>query len=101
MLDRSALDLKGPWLPTGFQVTKVRHPRKRVPRWAGSASSLALYVLGTEGRFRFKVAYLYWIVGMSAREIAESTKKSQKSIRNILYKLLRKGLPVGVGTNPL
>lgn len=90
MLDDSSQEFKGDWIPDGFQIKKVRRPKKKTPKWATSQATLAMHVLGREGRLRLRVAYLYWMAGLSAREIAESIKKPRKTIYNILYKLQTK-----------
>jgi len=44
-------------------------------------------VLGKRGQMRLRVAYLYWMVGLNAREIAGILNKSKKDIYNIIYTL--------------
>lgn len=74
------------WLPDGFQVKKVRRPRKRVPWWANSDTLLADYIF--EGsRRRYKVAYLYWRVGFNAREVAEELEMTQTQVESIICRL--------------
>ena len=84
MFDYSSEEFKGNWIPEGFQVRKVRRPRKQTPKWARSQSGIAMRVLGKKGRLRLRVAYLYWMAGMNYREIAETSGKSKKCISNII-----------------
>lgn len=87
MLDDSSKEFKGDWIPDGFQIKKVRRPKKKVPKWARSQSGIAAHVLGKKGLIKLRIAYLYWMAGLSAREIAESIKKSEKHIRLVIYRL--------------
>jgi hypothetical protein len=49
----------------GFQIRRVRRPRKNVPSWANDMKSLRKRVLG-RAMVRLKIAYLYWRIGLSA-----------------------------------
>jgi len=87
VFDTSAEEFKNDWIPDGFQITKIRRPKKNAPKWARSQSGIAMRVLGKRGQMRLRVAYLYWMVGLNAREIAGILNKSKKDIYNIIYTL--------------
>ena len=90
MFDLSSDEFKGEWIPEGFQVQKVRRPRKKIPKWAASQSGIVMHILGKRGCIRLRVAYLYWMMGLNHREIAETLNKSRKFIRNTIYNLRAK-----------
>jgi hypothetical protein len=85
-LDDSSQEFKGDWIPDGFQVRKIRRPRKNVPTWANSDKKLKMRIFGPAMR-RYRIAYLYWRVGMSAREVAEEVDTTTKNIYRILSDL--------------
>ena len=55
------------WIPDGYQVPKVRRPRKNIPQWAINHDALRSRIVGPAMR-RYRIAYLYWGCGWNARE---------------------------------
>jgi hypothetical protein len=90
VFDESSQEFKGNWIPDGFQVRKIRRPRKNVPTWANSDKKLKMRIFGPAMR-RYRIAYLYWRVGMSAREVSEEVGGSLDSINNVIKYLKRNG----------
>jgi hypothetical protein len=86
MLDRSALEFSGEWIPDGFQVTKIRRPQKDVPSWANSDSELRRAIVGPALR-RYRIAYLYWRLGWNSREVAEELGISQSAVEQCIHNL--------------
>jgi len=90
MFDNSSEEFKGSWIPEGFQVKKIRRPRKDIPLWANNDKKLKLRIFKSAMR-RYRIAYLYWRVGMNAREISlEMHIKKQQVYDTIRF--LKKGL---------
>lgn len=90
MLDQSSEEFKGNWIPEGFQVKKVRRPRKNIPVWANSDKKLKMRVFRRAMR-RYRIAYLYWRVGMSAREVADEMRLNKQQVYDTI-RFLKKGL---------
>ena len=86
MFDESSQEFKGNWIPDGFQVRKIRRPRKNVPIWANSDKKLKMRIFGSAMR-RYRIAYLYWRVGMSAREVSEEVGGTVNAIKLIIRNL--------------
>lgn len=70
----------------GVQIKRIRRPRKPLPVWANDDHSLRLHILGPALR-RYRIAYLYWRVGMSAREVADEIETTVKAVENVVHKL--------------
>lgn len=87
MYDQSSTEFKGDWIPEGFQIRKIRRPRKNIPDWANNDKALKMRIFGPAMR-RYRIAYLYWRVGMSAREVAEELKISRKQVEKVVYQLV-------------
>lgn len=75
-------EFAGDWLPEGFEVTKIRRPRKDAPDWVMSRGALRSLVIKEFRRVR--VAYLFWRCGWSEREVAEETGIGIFDVRNII-----------------
>jgi hypothetical protein len=88
MFDQSSEEFKGDWIPDGFQVRKVRRPKKNVPTWANSDKKLKMRIFGPAMR-RYRIAYLYWRVGMSAREVADELRTTEDAVEQVLTRLRR------------
>jgi hypothetical protein len=77
----------GAWIPKGMQERRIRRPkRKRTPSWAGSAVKIHKRIFGAAQR-RDDIAYRYWCVGLSAREIAEEFRCSEDAIAHVISRL--------------
>ncbi len=70
----------------GFQIRKPRHPRKHIPQWALDDHSLRMTIIFPALR-RYRIAYLYWHLGLSAREVAQEIGISRSSVDNVIHKL--------------
>lgn len=101
MYDNSSEEFKRDWIPEGFQIRKIRRPRKNTPKWAQSHTALAMHILGKKGLLRLRIAYLYWMADLNAREIAETLNKSEEYIRNVIKKLRRKRVLKAPTTNTI
>lgn len=88
MLDQSSEEFKGDWIPEGFQVKKVRRPRKNIPLWANSDKKLKMRIFSPAMR-RYRIAYLYWRVGMSAREVADDVGATINAVECVIKELKR------------
>jgi len=86
MLDRSALEFHGDFIPAGFQVEKIRRPRKEVPAWAHSDAELRKTIIGPALR-RYRIAYLYWRCGWNSREVAEELDISRSAVEQVIHNL--------------
>jgi hypothetical protein len=86
----STAEFQGDYIPRGFQTKRARRPRKEVPMWANSDSALKKRILGRALR-RYWIAYLYWRVGLTAREVAEELGIKISAVKSVIYKL--EGLP--------
>jgi hypothetical protein len=74
----------------GVQVQRIRRPQKqRRPPWAWNEKDLRKQLIGPALR-RYRIAYMYWLVGMNAREIAEEMKTTTNAIECVIHKLNRK-----------
>ncbi len=72
----------------GFQVKRQRRPRKHIPEWAMDDRSLRLAILFPALR-RYRIAYLYWHLGLSAKEVAEEIGITQGSVESVIHNLTR------------
>lgn len=87
MLDQSGKEFKSDWIPSGFQIKKIRRPRKNTPAWANKDSSLVARALSPRSVRRIRTAYLYWRCNWNAREIAEELKTTVKAVELMIYKM--------------
>jgi hypothetical protein len=72
----------------GFQIRRIRRPRKNVPPWANDMKSLRKRVLG-RAMVRLKIAYLYWRIGLNAREVAAELGITRRAVTETLARLKR------------
>jgi hypothetical protein len=72
----------------GFQIRKIRRPRKEVPYWANSDTRLRFRIFKAPLR-RYRIAYLYWRCGWSAREISEELKMKKWNVESVIKQLVR------------
>jgi hypothetical protein len=72
----------------GFQIHRIRRPRKNVPPWANSNKTLKERILG-KALQRYEIAYLYWRVGWNAREVAAKMKVSRRVVTETIARLKR------------
>ena len=86
------LEYNGGWIPDGHQEKKIRRPRKKVPEFAGSKRLLAARVLGPALR-RYRIAYLYWLCGWNAREVAEEMHMTTAAVKSVLSGLRQGEVP--------
>jgi DNA-binding NarL/FixJ family response regulator len=84
-MDTSKAELQE-WIPQGFQVYTARRPRKNVPEWARSNRSLMARIFQPAIR-RYNIAYLYWRVGWTAKEIAEELGQTVSSVKRVIERL--------------
>ena len=87
--DTTAAELKQDWTPYGFSVKKSRRPKKDAPEWVFNDKQL-IEKLCKDVKFKYQVAYLYWRLGWTTREIAgELLNGSEKfeTIKSILYRI--------------
>lgn len=90
MLDTSGSEFKTEWVPSGFQLKKIRRPRKDdPPSWATSHLEIARTILGPALK-RCRIAYLYWCVGWSAAEVAFEMGLSENDVRVAIKRLKKK-----------
>lgn len=71
----------------GVQIKKVRRPRKRPPAWVFNVRKLRKRIFRPALR-RYRIAYLYWHVGLNAREIAETMKMKKKNVEAVIHKIV-------------
>lgn len=71
-----------------MQLRRVRQPRKAAPPWAGTQAAIDAYLL-RRAKHRAKVAYLYWCLGWTARDIAAETHESEAGIKQLVYRMKR------------
>lgn len=84
----SDLEFGGDWIPEGFQVKKVRRPRKNVPEWANNDYQLRWRIFSGPIR-RYRIAYLYWRCGWNAREIAEEVGVRPANVKRTIQILCK------------
>ena len=89
MLDTSGSEFQTEWVPDGFQLKKIRRPRKDAPSWATSQLEIARTILRPALR-RCWIAYLYWCVGWSAAEVAFEMGLSENAVRAAIKRLKKK-----------
>jgi hypothetical protein len=70
----------------GVQIRKIRMIRKDRPEWATSVPKIRAKLLRPAIR-RVQIAYLYWGCGLSAREISEDLRMTQKAVEKIIERL--------------
>lgn len=77
------------WIPDGFQVRKIRRPRKDCPEWVANEESFrrALFLPAIR---RYRIAYLYWRCGWSAREVAEELGITTNAVEQAVKKLTKR-----------
>lgn len=75
----------------GFQIKKIRRPRKNIPWWANNDKKLRTKVFHTRGNAlrNYTIAHLYWRCGWNAREVASQLNLSQGAVEQILSRLRR------------
>ena len=68
----------------GIQVHRVRRPQKKIPAWAQSESTMRAHILKPALR-RYRIAYLYYLANLSAREIAEELDSTPGAINSVIH----------------
>jgi len=87
LCQREGLQKREYWIPGGYQQRAIRRPTKcKVPRWARDEKTLRKRILGPSIR-RYRVAYLFWLCGFNAREVAEEMNISQNKVEMILRQM--------------
>ena len=81
---------KREWIPEGFQIGKVRRPKKDVPPWARSVRTLLPHVVGPRLMRRLMIAQSYYIDGHTAAQIAQELGIKQKAVEAVIYELRHK-----------
>ena len=76
----------GDWIPAGFQVHRARRPSRTSPAWARSHDEIGRKLLAAATR-RARVAYLFWCVGLTAKETAAELSMSTKAVECVLQRL--------------
>jgi len=84
--DRDAKVEFGGWMPNGFRARKVRRPRKDVPEATFDDQKLKLAIFRDAMR-RYRIANLYWTVGLNAREIAEELETTEHAVKSVIHRL--------------
>lgn len=87
MFDQSGTEFKGNWIPAGFQIKKIRRPRKTIPSWANKDSTLIARALGPQVIRRIRVSYLYWRCNWNTREIAEELSTTVNAVKCLIKKM--------------
>lgn len=82
-------DLARLGMETGSQIKRRRMPHKQSPEWAGSLESIEAFLL-RPARKNVRCAYLFWVVGTPAREIAEELGETEGAVKQLLARLRRK-----------
>ena len=72
----------------GVQIRRIRRPRKMIPDWARSETQMRVHILAPALR-RYRIAYLYYMVGMSARETAEELQTTANAVMHVIRKVNR------------
>lgn len=78
----------GDWIPAGYQIRRARRPERTAPAWARSHAAIGAKLLAAATR-RARVAYLFWCVGLTAKETAAELAMSTKAVERILDRLRR------------
>ncbi len=79
------------WIPEGFQVNKARRPRKDIPEWASSIKRIEIKILrpaAIAARRRCQIAYLYWNLGWTAREVGQAVKMKVERVKYVIRQLV-------------
>lgn len=88
--DKSAKEFIGDWIPKGFQESKPRRPlKKNVPEWIYNDKDI-IKKLCEDAKLKYRIAYLYWRLGWTAKEIAidiYGTGGKINTIESILYRI--------------
>lgn len=69
-------------------LKRARKPRRTVPAWAGSLASIEAYLLRPVKR-RARVAYLYWVMNWTVKDIAEDLGDTKGAVRQLLKRMSR------------
>lgn len=78
-------EFAGDWLPEGFQITKIRRPRKDAPAWIMDVRKLRQALIREFQKYR--VGYLYWRCGWSSQEIADEIEISISDVKKTVQRL--------------
>ena len=85
---RDELADKGLEYKEGFQIKKIRRPRKDAPEWASSLKAIENHLFLPQRR-RVRITYLFWVVGLNAREVAGETGETVRAVERVLDRLRR------------
>jgi hypothetical protein len=80
-------------IPEGYQVFKVRQPKRRVksvPRWAQGEASLVRHAAGEYAMRRIEIARRYWLLNETSGQIAKSLGVNRAVVENVIHSLLHR-----------
>lgn len=86
MFDKRALEFARGFIPEGYQVKRARRPSKSSPEWLFSDKEFFARVCKDYQR-RYRIGYLYWRLGWTAREVAEETGENISAVKSIIYRI--------------